>query len=72
VEPKIRLEEDRLNSLRSQKESGGSTGREAKQVGRDMDLKKQLSFELHDFADKLVHAADLHLEPDINDGVALN
>ncbi len=32
----------------------------------------ELSSELHDFADKLVRAADLHLEPGLNDGVVLN
>jgi len=37
VEPKIRLEEDRLNTLRSRKEAAGSSGREVKQLEKDMD-----------------------------------
>ena len=32
----------------------------------------ELSSALHDFADKLVRAAELHLEPGLNDGVVLN
>jgi predicted AAA+ superfamily ATPase len=34
VEPKIRLEENRLKSLRGRKEAAGSSGREAKQIER--------------------------------------
>lgn len=72
VEPKIRLEEDRLNTLRARKEAAGSSGREAKQIEKDMDRQEQFVSELRDFADKLRGAADLHLEPDLNDGVVLN
>jgi hypothetical protein len=71
VEPKIRLEEDRLRTLRGRKESAGSSGREAKQIEKDMDRQEQLVSELHDFADKLRRAANLHLVPDLNDGVVL-
>ena len=71
VEPKIRLEEDRLKSLRGRKEAAGSSGREAKQIEKDMDRQDQLVSELHDFADKLRRAANLHLVPDLNDGVVL-
>ncbi|OGR24139.1 MAG: hypothetical protein A2139_12165, partial [Desulfobacca sp. RBG_16_60_12] len=72
VEPKIRLEEDRLNTLRARKESAGSSGREAKQIEQDMDHHEQFVSEIHDFKDKLRCAADLHLTPDLNDGVVLN
>jgi len=72
VEPKIRLEEDRLNSLRARKEKTGSSGREAKQIEKDMDRQEQFVSELHDFADKLRRAANLYLTPDLNDGVVLN
>ena len=72
VEPKIRLEEGRLKTLRSRKEVAGSSGREAKQLERDLDRQDQLISELHDFKDKLRRAADLHLAPDLNDGVVLN
>ncbi|MEZ4601607.1 MAG: BREX-1 system adenine-specific DNA-methyltransferase PglX [Syntrophotaleaceae bacterium] len=71
VEPKIRMEEDRLKSLRGRKEAAGSSGREAKQIEKDMDRQDQLVSELHDFADKLRRAANLHLVPDLNDGVVL-
>lgn len=72
VEPKIRLEEDRLNTLRSRKDSVGSSGSEAKQIEKDMDHQEQFISELHDFKDKLRRTADLHLDPDVNDGVVLN
>ncbi|HDR14593.1 MAG TPA: hypothetical protein ENN79_03730 [Desulfobacteraceae bacterium] len=72
VEPKIRLEEDRLKTLRGRKEAAGSSGREAKQIEKDMDRQEQFVSELRDFADKLRRAANLHLETDLNDGVVLN
>jgi len=72
VEPKIRLEENRLKTLRGRKEAAGNSGREAKQIEMDMDRQEQFVSELHDFKDKLRRAADLHLEPDLNDGVVLN
>jgi len=71
VEPKIRLEEDRLKTLRGQKEAAGSSGREAKQIEKDMDRQEQFVSELHDFADNLRRAANFHLIPDLNDGVVL-
>jgi hypothetical protein len=71
VEPKLRMEEDRLKSLRGRKEEAGSSGREAKQIEKDIDRQDQLVSELHDFADKLRRAANLHLVPDLNDGVVL-
>ena len=72
VEPKIRLEEDRLRTLRGRKEAAGSSGREAKQIEKDMDRQEQFVSELLDFADRLRRASNLHLEPDLNDGVVLN
>ena len=71
VEPKVRMEEDRLKSLRGRKEAVGNSGIEAKQIEKDMDRQEQLVSELHDFADKLRRAANLHLIPDLNDGVVL-
>jgi len=72
VEPKIRLEEDRLKTLRTRKEAAGSSGREAKQIEKDMDRQEQFVSELLDLKDKLRRAADFHLNPDLNDGVVLN
>lgn len=37
-----------------------------------MDCQERFVSELHDFSDKLRRAADLYLDPDLNDGVALN
>ncbi len=72
VEPKLRMEEDRLQVLRTRKAAIGSAGREAKQIEKDIDRQEQFVTELHDFRDKLRHVADLHLVPDLNDGVILN
>lgn len=72
VEPKIRMEEDRLRTLRSRKEEAGSSGREAKRLEKDIERQEQFVAELHDFRDKLRRVADLHLSPDLNDGVILN
>jgi len=72
VEPKIRLEEDRLNTLRARKGAAGRSGREARQIEKDIDHQEQFVSELHDFKDKLRRTADLHLEPDLDDGVVLN
>ena len=72
MEPKIRLEEDRLNTLHARKEAAGSSGRETKQIDKEMDRQEQFVSELHDFKDKLRRAADLHLTPNLDDGVVLN
>jgi len=72
VEPKLRMEEDRLLTLRARKAAVGSAGREAKQLEKDIDRQEQFVAELHDFRDKLRPVADLHLVPNLNDGVILN
>lgn len=69
VEPKIRLEENRLDSLRSEKSSGEGTN---KKLDKQIEKQEDLLSELHDFEAKLRRAADLRLEPDLNDGVVLN
>jgi hypothetical protein len=72
VEPKIRLEEDRLNTLRARKQNEGTSGRVAKEIEREIDRLEQFVSELQDFAEKLHRAADLQLDFDLNDGVILN
>ncbi len=72
VEPKIRLEEERLKSMRSQRGQFGTGGKQAKDMDKDLEKQEDLLVELEDFRDKLRRAADLGLEPDLNDGVALN
>jgi hypothetical protein len=71
VEPKIRLENDRLESLRSQKASG-EAGKGAKKLDKDIEKQEEFLSELRDFEEKLRRAADFHLVPDLNDGVVLN
>jgi hypothetical protein len=72
VEPKIRLETSRLESLRTQKSAAGDSGKEAKKLAKDVERQEDFLSELRDFEDKLRRAANLHLEPDLNDGVVLN
>jgi hypothetical protein len=72
VEPKIRLETSRLESLRTEKYAVGESGKEAKRLAKDVERQEDFLSELQDFEDKLRRAANLHLEPDLNDGVVLN
>ena len=72
VEPKIRLETSRLETLRSQKAAAGESGKEAKRIAKEVERQEDFLSELRDFEDKLRRAANLHLEPDLNDGVVLN
>jgi len=72
VEPKIRLEKNRLETLRSQKAGAGDSGKEAKRLDKEVERQEDFFSELQDFEDKLRRAANLHLEPDLNDGVVLN
>jgi len=72
VEPKIRLETNRLETLRSQKAAAGESGKEAKRLAKDVEWHENFLAELRDFEDKLRRSANLHLEPDLNDGVVLN
>jgi hypothetical protein len=72
VEPKIRMETSRLESLRTQKATAGESGKEAKRLAKDVERQEEFLSELQDFEDKLRRAANLHLEPDLNDGVVLN
>lgn len=72
VEPKIRLEISRRDTLRSQNSTAGETGKEARRLAKDLERQEDLLSELRDFEDKLRRVANLHLEPDLNDGVVLN
>lgn len=72
VEPKIRLEASRLESFRSQKAAAGESGKEARRLAKEVERQEDFLSELRDFEDKLRRAANLHLEPDLNDGVVLN
>jgi hypothetical protein len=72
VEPKVRLETSRLETLRQQKAAAGESGKEAKRLAKEIEWQDDFLSELRDFEDKLRRAAKLHLEPDLNDGVVLN
>jgi hypothetical protein len=72
VEPKIRLESTRLDALNGQRASVGNSSKEGKRLAKEIEAKEEFISELHDFEAKLRRAANLHLEPDLNDGVVLN
>ena len=72
VEPKIRWEESRLDELRSEKTDLGPAAKGAKKLDKDIERQDAFRSELRDFEDKLRRAANLHLDPDLNDGVVLN
>ena len=72
VEPKIRREESRLDELRSQKSVLSPAAKGAKKLDKDIDRQETFLSELRDFENKLRRAANLHLDPDLNDGVVLN
>jgi len=72
VEPKIRMETSRIETIRSQKTAAGDSGKEAKRLSKELERQEDLLSELRDFEDKLRRAANLHLDPDLNDGVVLN
>lgn len=71
VGPKNRLEESRLESLRSQKTAAGESGR-TKKLDKEIEKHEDFLSELRDFKDKVQRAANFHLEADLNDGVVLN
>jgi hypothetical protein len=72
VEPKIRLETSRLETLRGQRTAAGETGKEGKRLAKEVERQEDFISEVKDFEDKLRRAANLNLEPDLNDGVVLN
>lgn len=72
VEPKIRLEISRLQTLHGQKKAAVDSGKETKRLAKEIERQEDFLSELRDFEEKLRRAANLHLEPDLNDGVVLN
>jgi hypothetical protein len=72
VEPKIRLEASRLDTFRNQMAATDASGKEAKRLAKESEQQEDFLSELRDFEDKLRRAANLNLEPDLNDGVVLN
>jgi hypothetical protein len=82
VEPKVRLEQSRLDTLRAQKSALGDDARGAKKIAKDIERQEALLGEIKDFEEKLRRAANLDFgknldssviyDPDLNDGVVLN
>jgi len=72
VEPKIRLESSRLDTLRGQRAAVGESGGDAKRLAKEFELQEDYISEPKDFEDKLRRAANLHLVPDLDDGIVLN
>jgi len=72
VEPKIRREESRAGELRAQKTALGTEAKGARKLDKELERQEAFLSELRDFEDKLRRAANLHLVPDLDDGVVLN
>jgi hypothetical protein len=72
VEPKIRLEASRLEAFSNQQTAAGDSGKETKRLAKEVERQEDFISEMRDFEDKLRRAANLHLEPDLNDGIVLN
>ncbi|MBA2713957.1 MAG: hypothetical protein H0U55_10465 [Rubrobacteraceae bacterium] len=72
VEPKIRLEENQLEEYEALRRSAGTSGGEARRAERAVAKQEDLLSDLREFRDRLARAANLGLEPDLNDGVVLN
>ena len=72
VEPKVRLEESRLEEYEARRRSAGTGGREAKQAEKAVEKQEELLADVREFRDRLERAANLYLRPDLNDGVVLN
>lgn len=72
VEPKIRLETSCLETYRTQKAAAGESNKEGKRLAKEIERQEDFLSELRDFEDKLRRVANLHFEPDLNDGVVLN
>jgi len=58
--------------LRSEKTDLGPAAKRAKKLDKVIERQDVFLSELRDFEDKLRRAANLHLDPDLNDGVVLN
>jgi hypothetical protein len=82
IEPKVRLEQSRLDTLRAQRSALGDAAKGAKKIDKDIERQEALLGEIKDFEEKLRRAANLDFgknldssviyDPDLNDGVVLN
>jgi hypothetical protein len=66
------LEEGRPEPLRAHRAAAGSAGSSVKKLEKALDRQEEFISELRDFEGKLRRVANLHLDPDLNDGVVLN
>ncbi|MDP9310602.1 MAG: BREX-1 system adenine-specific DNA-methyltransferase PglX [Chloroflexota bacterium] len=71
VEPKLRLEQDRLEALRQQRQQFGTSGKDARQAEKALAQQEALVADVQEFRDRLERAAKHYLAPDLNDGVVL-
>ena len=72
VEPKLRLENNRLQELRGKVTEVGTTGSAARDLDRKIERQEELISELDDFQENSDAPPISNLEPDLNDGVVLN
>jgi hypothetical protein len=72
VEPRIRLQSSRLEGLRKELPLASGMAKQGKRLAKEIAQQEDFLSELQDFEEKLRKAANLHLTPDLNDGVVLN
>ena len=64
--------DEHLSRYSKSRRKAPNSGKEAKRLAKELERQEDFLSELRDFEDKLRRAANLHLEPDLNDGVVLN
>lgn len=75
VEPKLRRVSSELSVVRGRLKEAtddGQRARDAKRLAKEVEKHEDFLSELRDFEEKLRRAANLNLDPDLNDGVVLN
>lgn len=71
VDPKIRREEQRLVEMRAQKEQA-TDARARRQAERAVERQEEVVADITEFRRRLLRVAELHLQPNLDDGVPLN
>lgn len=72
VEPKLRLEEEKLRAVEQRIKSEPATGHARREHEREAERQAETVADIREFRDRLDRVARLDLVPDLDDGVILN
>lgn len=72
AEQRQRLAEQQIGHLQRESEIGGSVGRKASEVAKELEAEQKLAVELASFRTEAERIANLGWEPDLDDGMVLN